>query len=474
MIRIFLVCLLILCLIVVLNKVVPKESYENDDLDENKWDTLPEKLKQVSLSGRSVCGITEDDRIRCSINGKKWEEKEGRLKYLSLSGKRICGVNGNNDIYCAENISNPKWKHVPGKLKQIDLSGNKMCGTGYVDDIYCADFMKDNWKRLDGALKQLAISGKQMCGVTSQNDVYCTDSLVKVQWKHIPGKLSQIDLGDQKMCGVGLNNEVFCADYAKDNWVRKTGNVKFISIDNNQSYSIAPNNDLLYTFDLEGMDYVEPPTYKEPDPLKLTDMLTKNAQEEIKLVDDKTCPYGETQKYDIIKNYMLVKDPKDSRQCYIKDTSLVFDGECSLSNRTLYEPRKDKAVIDNIFTQTITDDYVSQNIPRNVCTIRFKPDPPEKPLNAYLAKLDANVPKVKEVGLELEEVKNYSAVLTDEKSVKENDVQNAEKLLNDKKTDLQQRRTTLDEQRKRISENEQKSAALERELNELKRSLRFL
>jgi predicted RNA-binding protein len=475
------VFLIILVLFVILIIGIFWRSYkEYFEEVENDWDKIPEKLKNISISGRNVCGVTEDDRIRCSINGRKWEEKEGRLKYLSLSGNKICGVNGINDIYCANDANKPVWKHIQGKLKQIDLSGNKMCGTGYVDDIYCADFMKNNWTRLDGSLKQLSIDGKRLCGVNGKNDIYCTDSLVKVGWKHIPGKLTQIDIGDNKMCGVGLNNEIYCADYAKDNWVRKTGNVKFISIDTNQSYSITPNNDVLYTFDLESMNYVEPPVYKNPEPLKIYDILTSSIQEGIKKNDNKVCVpvadtlQGEEQKYDIIKNYLLVKDPKDINQCYIKDSSLVFDGECSLKNRGLYEPRKDKNIVEKIFKQTITDDYVSDNIPQNVCTIKFKNGIPQSQMKSYLAKLDANMPKIKQVGVDLEEARNYSNVLVDEKSVKEDDLQRAENTLNQKRKELENQKIELQKQTERINDNRHKYANLDGEINQLKKSMRFL
>jgi predicted RNA-binding protein len=411
-----------------------KETFVDTVSNIDDWTGIQGKLKQVSVSGNRVCGVNDAGELYCSkVGTNEWKKKAGWLKHVSISGDKVCGVNGNDDIYCADNVDSPDWKGIPGKLKQIDLSGTKMCGVNSVDNIYCADYGKANWEQKQGQLKHISISGKKVCGTNANDDIYCADSLVDPQWKNIQGKLKQIDLSDNKMCGVNSVQDVYCADFAKDNWTQKPTKMDYVSIDKNVGYAIDKDRNINYAYDIDKLNVKSPEDLNKVSDIEVNptrNILTRDGDTDFRAHEDRTCKYlsdnlkGEEQNYDIVKNYLLVDDPRDKEQCYVKDLSSIADGECSMTNRDLYDPAKHGDIVSDIFPNLTQDKYVSKTLPQNSCIIKFKTDGNAQPdaIKQYLSFIDNNIPKLKRINVDLQEANDFTDVVKDEIAQSEKEI----------------------------------------------------
>jgi hypothetical protein len=450
------------------------------------------RFKQVSISGSKACGVGKDDTIWCSKIGQTgWQNKTGLLKHISISGNKACGVNADDDIFCATNIDNPEWIKVAGKLSQIDLSGQKMCGANSSQNIFCSDFGVADWKQLPGGLKQVSISGKAICGTNDINDLYCADSLVLPKWQYIPppeneGKIRYVETSEGKMCGINTDGKIFCMD-EKMNWVEKSkpiDGVNHISIDTDKfgstkAYTVSPSGDVNYAYNINKFNKTNQPQYTNEEsetltPNKTKDVLTNIGDSYFRENEDKGCKFvtdnlkGEENDYDIMRNYILIQDPNVKNQCYVKDLKSVADGVCSKDNTELYDPDKHSNIIKDIYPNLTTDKYVSKSLPQNACVFKFNDGHVEsEELKDYLLMLDNNIPKLKDLRLQLEEELDYSDVLKDEITQMEMEITELEQAVT-KKNDI------IAQQEGRLNSNEFDPTSRQNKVNELSMNIKAL
>ena len=410
------------------------ETFVSDDGD---WQKVSGNLKQLSVSGNKVCGVTIDDKVLCSKFGSSnWIERKGKLKQLSISGKRVCGVNSENKLFCAPDINNkdPTWVDMQKQFTYIDIDGKNMCGIGFSNDIFC--FKKGNWRQIPGSLKTLSLSGNTICGVNENNDLFCAENLNNPEWAHKPGKFSQVDISGNTICAVGMkegkSNALYCAE-KNEPFVHKPGEVRFISIDNGRGYVVGMTNDIQYTYDINNLEATG--THSSVISKKPEDILTEEAINNLKRYENKNCKYianileGEEKNYDLIKNYILVNNNSAENECYMKDISSIVEGDCSNENVDLYDPK----VVDDIYPITVKDNYTSDTVPRSVCAIKFKTNKPTKAkMHSYLKKLDNALPKMTALFLNLTEAQDYNISVDEEIKIQDTDIQNKQTVLESK------------------------------------------
>jgi predicted RNA-binding protein len=439
------------------------------------------KLMQVSVHGTRACGVKDDNTIWCSKTGvPDWKQRDGYLKHISINGQKACGTNANDDIFCTTNIDadNPGWKHIAGKLKQIDITQNKMCGVNSADEIYCADFGSSEWEKQPGLLKHMSISGVKTCGVNANDDIFCSDSFMdptgEKGWKHIPGKLKQIDLSGNTMCGVNSGGDTWCAPYASGAWTLKGKEQKYVSIDGQKAYTLDNDGTVQYAQNLERMSWSDPKLKEvvEPDGNNLKLLLADPHQPEFKDHEQQKCKWvsnvlkGEEEKYDVIKNYTLVNNPREENECYIKEIGSVIEGKCTKDNEDLYNPDKDMNIIEDIKSAEVVDGYVSNTLPKDACIIKFTNNvtSPEE-VKSYLDRLDNNLPKLKKLRDDLFEAKEFSNVIKDEIGEKNREIDNANDEINRLDESIRKQEERLNSAELNPEPLKQKADALMKQIN---------
>lgn len=213
-------------------------------------DPFRQKLKQVSHSGNTVCGVTDTNQIMCN-HGTQWRTLPGLLKHISIDGNRACGVNANNEIFCADNLERPDWHKLPGALKQVDLNGNDICGVNTNNEIFCSKYKDGKWSKKGGLLEHISISRGRACGTTKNNEIFCADNIESMPWQKVGGLLKQIDLTNDNMCGVNAGGDLFCSKYKSGAWKKVAPfQAQHVSVDTNSAYAIDNNKDVQRTFSI--------------------------------------------------------------------------------------------------------------------------------------------------------------------------------------------------------------------------------
>lgn len=211
-------------------------------------DSSATKLKQVSHSGKNVCGVNDANQVMCKLgtNGT-WKTLPGILKHISVDGNRACGVNPGNEVFCANNLQQPTWQKFPGLLKQVDVDGTTMCGVNANDEVFC--FKNGKWEKKGGLVSHISVSNGRACGTTKNGEIFCADDTNTMSWQKVGGLLKQIDLAGDKMCGVNAGGDLFCAKYKSGSW-KKTApfSAQYVSIDqNNTGFAIDNSKGVQYT-----------------------------------------------------------------------------------------------------------------------------------------------------------------------------------------------------------------------------------
>jgi len=154
-------------------------------------------MKQVSVDGESVWGISTTDGIYKRANSGKWNKVPGSLKQISTSMNSAVGVNKYDDIFTAiPSGTSVSWKQVPGKLKQVAVSGSEVWGVNKKDQIYYRSLAKGSWVMVPGKLKQVSVSGLHVWGVDVKNQVYYRYGTTG-KWKLIPGTMALISVSEK-------------------------------------------------------------------------------------------------------------------------------------------------------------------------------------------------------------------------------------------------------------------------------------
>jgi len=219
----------------------------------NVWNQVPGKLKQVSHSGNTVCGVNSDDNVFCTNFGSSsWGQLPGKLKQISVDGTKACGTDASDKVFCMDDVFwfNPSWTSVAGGIRQIDVSGSKMCGVDASGALFCADYKKNNWAPKTGNFKQVSITGNKLCGTNSADDIFCADdfTISNPAWQKLGGQLRQVDIDGNQMCGVTGAGSVYCAPYKSSDWKQKAGIKKHISTGSDgKAYAVTSSDDVFYT-----------------------------------------------------------------------------------------------------------------------------------------------------------------------------------------------------------------------------------
>lgn len=154
----------------------------NYNINYNTVKSIPnppsEKLKQISMHGKRVCGVSENDNIYCKndLYSSDWNYiAKPKLKYISLYKKELVGVNINNDIFHINDITNPTCKQITGaKLKTIERGINSYCGIDINNDILCKHDLNSPlpWSKLAlTTLSSISIDGKYLYSINADGSI---------------------------------------------------------------------------------------------------------------------------------------------------------------------------------------------------------------------------------------------------------------------------------------------------------------
>lgn len=133
------------------------------------------------------------------------------------------------------------------------------------------------------------------------------------------------------------------------------------------------------------------------------DVMTPDTETTFKDYEDVRCKFVfdrlgySANNYDLISNYILVNDPKETDACYIKNSDVQIMNACSTANSNIYDPSFSN-VVQDIYPKLVTDPYVAETIPQGACTIKFdsaSADPDA--LRNYLSYVDMNLPKLQDM-----------------------------------------------------------------------------
>jgi len=127
-----------------------------------------------------MCGSNSADEIFCApFMSSSWTQLPGLLKQVSISGKRLCGVTSSSSVFCADDFSNVNWRLLPGGLDQVDVNGDNLCGTASDGSIWCMNINVQSWIRKDGILKKVSMDGTgiRAYGITSAGEIFYASAI---------------------------------------------------------------------------------------------------------------------------------------------------------------------------------------------------------------------------------------------------------------------------------------------------------
>ena len=136
--------------------------------------------------------------------------------------------------------------------------------------------------------------------------------------------------------------------------------------------------------------------------IDVNDLMTPGTDIKFKDYEDGKCRYvvdklgdEDAFKYDTVRNYILVNNQGGTtNECYIKNTDVEIDGNCSKSNPDIYDD-KFRNIVSDIYPKLQADSYVAKTLPEDVCVIKFTNNDVSKDnIHDYMTYLDYNLPKL--------------------------------------------------------------------------------
>jgi hypothetical protein len=205
---------------------------QQSQLFQPKWIAQEQKLKQISLSGQFVYGVTEFDQIVQYKQHQGWTYdpslQNGRMKQVACSHDgTLVGINSFDSVFVynssssSENKMN-KWNLLgTTALSQIDIGDrDHIVGVNKDENVFRWNSSKQSWEKLPGSLVQVSIGADGSIFGVNKNDLVFKWNPVKSQWTKLPGQLTFVSVGRDDKNVIGLNKHGWAYQWIDNQWKR--------------------------------------------------------------------------------------------------------------------------------------------------------------------------------------------------------------------------------------------------------------
>ena len=205
-------------------------------------------LASIAVDKDIVAGVNSAGRIFYTSPGSPdWTAVDGVLKQVSISGKSACGVQGDGGVWRAADITAPKWKRVGGSLTQVAMSGSLVCGVNGAGHVMVSlDSVSAPFKRVEGDISYIAVWRKRAVGLSASNGVLVTDNVVEPSWRPINGKLVQASIWGNSIVGVTSDGNVLYTTWDRWSWDKLPGKAKCVGVNDKFIYRVEMSGAVSY------------------------------------------------------------------------------------------------------------------------------------------------------------------------------------------------------------------------------------
>lgn len=155
-----------------------------------EWELVGSNIKQISLCGDRVWGVTECNDNYYFKSGV-WTKFDSNLAQISCSVANTWGLNRTGGVFYLD--TNDKWQSVEGDtLRQISLSADEVWGVDENQDVFHRSGPSGTWTKIDTTLQvQVSIASGHVWAVDWQDRVYYRFG-TQGNWQQIGGGLAQV------------------------------------------------------------------------------------------------------------------------------------------------------------------------------------------------------------------------------------------------------------------------------------------